>query len=147
MNSAVLDRVFSVPYQHLYSTDFAGDLTPILGAASGLNRFVGDRPNFLLQFFTDQKLNSEVVDNQSDQNRPWPLVLFGSTGTGKTALSMAILSQQTSQIPFESNISTISFSKVTNSVQNNPPSQPIFLSAQDFDRRYRQALELSLIHI
>ncbi len=141
MNSAVLDRVFSVPYQHLYSTDFAGDLTPILGAASGLNRFVGDRPNFLLQFFTDQKLNSEVVDNQSDQNRPWPLVLFGSTGTGKTALSMAILSQQTSQIPFESNISTISFSKVTNSVQNNPPSQPIFLSAQDFDRRYRQALE------
>lgn len=141
MNSAVLNRVFSVPYQHLYSTDFAGDLTPILGAASGLNRFVGDRPNFLLQFFTDQKLNSEVVDNQSDQNRPWPLVLFGSTGTGKTALSMAILSQQTSQIPFESNISTISFSKVTNSVQNNPPSQPIFLSAQDFDRRYRQALE------
>ena len=141
MNSAVLDRVFSVPYQHLYSTDFAGDLTPILGAASGLNRFVGDRPNFLLQFFTDQKLNSEVVDNQSDQNRPWPLVLFGSTGTGKTALSMAILSQQTSQIPFETNISTISFSKVTNSVQNNPPSQPIFLSAQDFDRRYRQALE------
>ena len=143
MNSAVLDRVFSVPYQHLYSTDFAGDLTPTLGAASGLNRFVGDRPNFLLQFFTDQKSNSEVVDNPTGETCPWPLVLFGPTGTGKTALAMAILSQQAKRAASESNPGTVSFSNATLSVENknNSPSQPIFLSAQDFDRRYRQALE------
>ena len=138
MNSAVLNRVFSVPYQHLYSTDFAGDLAPSMGAASGLNRFVGDRSNFLLQFFADRELNSEVPDSKSEKNCPWPLVLFGPTGTGKTALAMAILSQQTNQ-----DSETISFSNATHSLQNknNPPAQPIVLSAQDFDRRYRQALE------
>ena len=139
MNSAVLDRVFSVPYQHLYSTDFAGDLTPTLGAASGLNHFVGDRSNFLLQFFADRQSNCEVADNEAEQNCPWPLVLFGSTGTGKTALAMAILSQQSA----EANPSTISFSNATNSPRNNGGylRLPIILSAQDFDRRYRQALE------
>ena len=136
MKSAVLDRVFSVPYQHLYSTDFAGDLTPTLGAASGLNRFVGDRSNFLLQFFADRQSNSD----SGDQNCLWPLVLFGPTGTGKTALAMAILSQQTSLDPPDSDPGVISFS---NAIQNKhlQSSQPIFLSAQDFDRRYRQALE------
>ena len=139
MNSAVLNRVFSVPYQHLYSTDFAGDLTPTLGAASGLNRFVGDRSNFLLQFFADRQSNSEVDGSCAGQNCPWPLVLFGPTGTGKTALAMAILSQQSSQRSAE----TISFSNATNGLQNKACSSalPIILSAQDFDRRYRQALE------
>ena len=143
MNSAVLNRVFSVPYQHLYSTDFAGDLMPSVGAASGLNRFVGDRSNFLLQFFADQESNSEVANSESEKNCPWPLVLFGPTGTGKTALAMAILSQQTDRDSSEANPATISFSNATASLQNknNPLAQPIILSAQDFDRRYRQALE------
>ncbi len=143
MNSAVLDRVFSVPYQHLYSTDFAGDLTPSLGAASGLNRFVGDRSNFLLRFFAGEESNSEVADLQTDKACPWPLVLFGPTGTGKTALAMAILSQQSNRSSAESNPSTISFSNAAGSLQNknNPSAAPIILSAQDFDRRYRQALE------
>ena len=141
MNSAVLNRVFSVPYQHLYSTDFAGDLTPTLGAASGLNRFVGDRSNFLLQFFAERQSNCEVAQNEAEQNCPWPLVLFGPTGTGKTALAMAILSQQSA----EANPNTISFSnaRATSGSQHKDcyPRLPIILSAQDFDRRYRQALE------
>ena len=143
MNSAVLDRVFSVPYQHLYSTDFAGDLTPTLGAASGLNRFVGDRSNFLLQFFADQKSNCEVDDHATERNCPWPLVLFGPTGTGKTALAMAILSQQTNHCADDSNPATISFSNGAKQARRTDatPSVPIILSAQDFDRRYRQALE------
>ena len=143
MNSAVLDRVFSVPYQHLYSTDFAGDLTPTLGAASGLNRFVGDRSNFLLQFFADQQTNCEVPESDTERNCPWPLVLFGPTGTGKTALAMAILSQQTSQCSTEKNPATISFSNARANATNGStsPPIPIILSAQDFDRRYRQALE------
>ena len=145
MNSAVLDRVFSVPYQHLYSTDFAGDLTPTLGAASGLNRFVGDRSNFLLQFFADQQSNCEVPESEAQRNCPWPLVLFGPTGTGKTALAMAILSQQTSLHSAEKNPATISFSNANanrdSRGKNTSPPVPIILSAQDFDRRYRQALE------
>ena len=147
MNSAVLDRVFSVPYQHLYSTDFAGDLTPTLGAASGLNRFVGDRSNFLLQFFADRLSNCEVAENEAGQNCPWPLVLFGPTGTGKTALAMAILSQQSSRLSAEANSTTISFSNATKGSQNRNDSSslPIILSAQDFDRRYRQALETDSI--
>ena len=142
MNSAVLDRVFSVPYQHLYSTDFAGDLTPTLGAASGLNHFVGDRSNFLLQFFADRQSNSEVAQSENEQDCPWPLVLFGPTGTGKTALAMAILSQQSSRLSAEANPATISFSNAKASQNKNGSSAlPIVLSAQDFDRRYRQALE------
>ena len=141
MNSAVLDRVFSVPYQHLYSTDFAGDLTPTLGAASGLNRFIGDRSNFLLQFFADRQSNSEVAESGGKQNCPWPLVLFGPTGTGKTALAMAILSQQSGERSAKSSPATISFSNATKASSHSPSRQPIILSAQDFDRRYRQALE------
>ena len=147
MNSAVLDRVFSVPYQHLYSTDFAGDLTPTLGAASGLKCFVGDRSNFLLQFFADQQSNCEVPECDTERSCPWPLVLFGPTGTGKTALAMAILSRQTSQHSTETNPATISFSNARANATNGShgkdasPPIPIILSAQDFDRRYRQALE------
>jgi len=143
MNSAVLDRVFSVPYQHLYSTDFAGDLTPTLGAASGLRRFVGDRSNFLLQFFADQQSNCEVPECETERSCPWPLVLFGPSGTGKTALAMAILSQQTKQRSAETNPATISFSNASASKRSDTSSPvPILLSAQDFDRRYRQALEM-----
>ena len=151
MNPAVLERVFSVPYQHLYSTDFAGDLTPTLGAASGLNRFIGDRSNFLLQFFADQQSNSEVPESETERNCPWPLVLFGPTGTGKTALAMAILSQRTNQRSAETNPATISFSNAKANATNGSrskdtsPAAPIILSAQDFDRRYRQALETDSI--
>jgi chromosomal replication initiator protein len=137
MNSAVLDQVFSVPYRHLYSTDFAGDLTSIIGSPNGLNRFVGDRSNFMLQCFADGDERSCFLDRDC----PWPVVLYGSSGTGKTALAMAILAQIAEARKVGGEPSTQPFSRSTADPKLPAKSKPIFLSAQDFDRRYRLALE------
>lgn len=139
MNSAVLDQVFSVPYRHLYSTDFAGDLTSAIGAPNGLNRFVGDRSNFMLKCFSDRDERAQFLDQQC----PWPVVLYGPTGTGKTALAMAILAQIAESSEVEDLPASVPFSadQRVPSRASHEPAKPIFLSAQDFDRRYRLALE------
>jgi chromosomal replication initiator protein len=139
MNSAVLDQVFSVPYRHLYSTDFAGDLTSMIGAPNGLNRFVGDRSNFMLKCFSERDSRANFLDDHC----PWPVVLYGPTGTGKTALAMAILAQLGESSRASDFSSSVPFSDDHRFSNRNAgeTSKPIFLSAQDFDRRYRLALE------
>lgn len=139
MNPAVLDQVFSVPYRHLYSTDFAGDLTSMVGAPNGLNRFVGDRSNFMLQCFSERDQQSNFLDEHCS----WPVVLYGPTGTGKTALAMAILARigESSKVKLAASTVPFSNSRLAANRSSNVTSQPIFLSAQDFDRRYRLALE------
>jgi chromosomal replication initiator protein len=141
MNSAVLDQVFSVPYRHLYSTDFSGELTSMAGTPNGINRFVGDRSNFMLRFFADNQSDTSNEPSR-DAECPWPLVLFGPTGTGKTALAMAILAKFCRKLDGDTKRATIQFSNGPRTADpKSSDRKPIFLSAQDFDRRYRQSLE------
>lgn len=107
------DTTFSIPFRHLWKTDFSGDLCHATFKTSGLSRFVGDQVNQVLKC-----LNAPNSDT-STYSIPWPLVLFGPSGTGKTSLAMAVLSH----------------------LSQDSHQKPIFLASVDFARRYRSALE------
>ncbi len=107
------DTTFSIPFDHLWSTNFSGQVVAYAGTPSGLSRFVGDRPNAMLQYLVSDSTDCPLVEHD------WPLVLFGPSGTGKTSLAM---------------------SRVASWIR--PQAEPpVFLPAADFDRRYRMAME------
>jgi chromosomal replication initiator protein len=137
MSSAALEPVFSIPFRYLWSTNFAGDLESQSERPTGLARFVGDHKNQILRIFTDEK-QKDFVENAN--SHIWPLVLFGPSGTGKTSLALTIISEiadrTTSPNPFGSGDTP-----KTNSL----PEKPIVLTAADFDRRFRTALETDSI--
>ncbi|MFK7767563.1 MAG: helix-turn-helix domain-containing protein [Mariniblastus sp.] len=140
MNSAAIDQVFSVPFRHLWSTNFNGELVASERQNSdssdsrsiGLARFVGDNSNLILKYLTTDALN-EQFSNSSSQ---WPLVLFGPSGTGKTSLALTIVSNLTDKLSKSLN---------SNDRRSVPAPKPIFMSALDFDRRFRSALETDSI--
>ncbi len=131
MSSAALEPVFSIPFRYLWSTNFAGDLESQSERPTGLARFVGDHKNQILRIFTDDK-QEDFVDNAN--SHIWPLVLFGPSGTGKTSLALTIISE------IADRHSPQSASNVPPS-KNGIPEKPIVLTASDFDRRFRTALE------
>lgn len=113
------DQIFSIPFRHLWSTSFTGEVTASAGKPNGLARFVGDSANLLLRYFANEP---SIAGKQFlESTTQWPLVLFGPSGTGKTSLAMSIVAELTADQP-----------------ENN---QPVFISAVDFDRRYRSSLE------
>ena len=153
MNSAAFDQVFSVPFRHLWSTNFSGEQTASNVRPLGLARFVGDEPNVLLKYLISEneiaalEANpiSDSLDaaqlNQLNLNRlrsQWPIVLFGPSGTGKTSLAMTIISDLADQFA-EAKSPTLRSQPKTAS------KKPIFISALDFDRRFRSALETDSI--
>ena len=120
MSSAASEQVFSIPFRYLWSTHFAGDLEKLSERPSGIARFVGDQNNEILNIFTDGKTDAF---NHLIQQEIWPLVLFGSHGTGKTSLALTIIE------------------KITENSSSQTLEKPIVLPAVDFDRRFRAALE------
>lgn len=133
MSSATIDQVFSVPFRHLRSTHFSGDQMVSTHQPNGLARFVGDQQNQLLKYLILPMLPNDQADNKSLQTElQWPLVLFGPSGTGKTSLAMTVVSELADR--FQSQHSE-------SKEKNSPNSKPIYLSAVDFDRRFRTAIE------
>lgn len=115
------DQVFSVPFRHLWSTNFSGEVTASAGTPNGLARFVGDQSNAMLRYFAGDR----SIASQQPSSDLWPLVFYGPSGTGKTSLAMAIAAD----------------------LSNDSAKQPIFLSAVDFDRRYRLASESNALDV
>lgn len=136
MSRATIGQVFSVPFRHLRSTNFSGDQVVSQGRPNGLARFVGDEKNEMLKFLVSvcQTLNQSdgspcdhsPVPSDSSLDKSvlqWPLVLFGPSGTGKTWLALTLISELSDQ-------------------QQNPQgTKPLSMTALDFDRRYRSAIE------
>lgn len=132
MTLATSQQTFSVPFRHLRSTYFLDEN----GTASerstarpdqqpnGLVRFIGDEPNLILKYLSlaSSENRSEIATIQ------WPLVLFGPSGTGKTSLAMTVMADICDQLDSE-----------------DPTKNPTFISALDFDRRYRAAIETNSI--
>ena len=131
MNPAAIDLVFSVPFRHLWSTNFSGEQTTSEARPLGLARFVGDEPNQILKYLI--KTNDAGSNNRHFESQ-WPMVLFGPSGTGKTSLAMTIVSDLVDQLG-----NSLEFSGSDDS--SSGASKPIFISALDFDRRFRSALE------
>ena len=132
MNSAAPDQVFSVPFRHLWCTNFNGELSATESRPSGLARFVGDQPNMLLKYFALESGN-RIPTHHIDAGFQWPLVLFGPSGTGKTSLALTLVSDLVDG--FEAN----------NICQSENANKALFMTALDFDRRYRSALETDAV--
>lgn len=130
MSSASVDHVFSVPFRHLWSTNFAGEQSVSVARPSGLARFVGDQPNFILKHlkFLANRSSDYALASAVFEDSHWPLVLFGASGTGKTSLALAVISE----------LAEGSVSKLDAASEE---AKPIFMSALDFDRRFRSALQ------
>ena len=112
------DSTFSIPLDHFWTSELSSELYRTNTLPLGLNQFVGDQPNLVLRCL--QSL--ENIDQL--KQFAWPLVLFGPSGTGKTALAMALLAKLASK---------------------NVDHRPTFLSAVDFDRRYRSSLQTNSV--
>lgn len=136
MSSAATDQVFSVPFRHLWSANFSGDQVASKSRPNGLARFVGDQENQILKYLvqlTDQKNQNGSVDS-AQSNLQWPLVLFGPPGTGKTSLAMTVISELADR-------QTESLEQIGNDNSQTTSVKPIYLTALDFDRRFRSAIE------
>ena len=139
MSRATIGQVFSVPFRHLRSTNFSGDQVVSQGRPNGLARFVGDEKNEMLKFLVSicQNIQSDGLDTDTIQIPAdnslaksvlqWPLVLFGPSGTGKTWLAMTLISELSDQQPGSS------------------VAKPLSMTALDFDRRYRSAIETNSV--
>ncbi len=134
MSRAALDQVFSVPFRHLRSTNFTGDEVVSHGRPNGLARFVGDEKNEMLKFLAsisqtaDQPSVSSLDDAATEAVSvlQWPLVLFGPSGTGKTWLAMTLLTM---------------ISELVDQPAGRESQKPLYMTALDFDRRFRSAIE------
>ena len=132
MSRATLGQVFSVPFCHLRSTNFSGDQVASHGRSNGLARFVGDDKNEMLKFMvaldqahnqSDESPNESPAQTNANSVLQWPLVLFGPSGTGKTWLALTLISQLSDQ------------------QQDPADAKPLSMTALDFDRRFRSAIE------
>jgi chromosomal replication initiator protein len=129
MNPMAAEQIFSVPFRYLLDGKLGGEQNRSPSCPLGLARFVGDTSNLLLKYL----ISDEGRNNLDSQ---WPIVLFGPSGTGKTSLALTIISNLSDQTA--SNDEVVPFNK---SVIEPPLGRPIFLSALEFDRRYRSAIE------
>ena len=127
MSLATMDQVFSVPLRHLWSTNFSGDQVVSQGQPNGLARFVGDEQNQLLKYLILPTIPTDDPDvsEPTHHELQWPLVLFGAAGTGKTSLALTVVSEL-ADLQNES---------------GNTSKKPLYMTALDFDRRFRSALE------
>ncbi len=123
------EQIFSVPFRFLMDGKFGGEQNRSPSRPLGLARFVGDTSNLLLKY-----LISEESRNNLDSQ--WPIVLFGPSGTGKTSLALTIISGLTDQSDQKDEVISFNQSQVETQL-----GKPIFLSALEFDRRFRSAIE------
>jgi len=129
MNPMAAEQIFSVPFRFLMDGKFGGEQNRSPSRPLGLARFVGDTSNLLLKYL----ISDESRNNLDSQ---WPIVLFGPSGTGKTSLALTIISGLTERSDQEDEVIPFNQSKVESQL-----GKPIFLSALEFDRRFRSAIE------
>ena len=135
MPSAATESVFSVPLNHFRCADVASlgcteESAEHLNLPTGLNRFVGDQSNQLLEVFSRCETQSSDRQQTSiwSSGSAWPLVLFGSSGTGKTSLGLSFLSN-------------LGRSQLSEPKTQSLDLQTGYITASDFERRFRSAME------
>ena len=133
MPSAATESVFSVPLNHFRNSGVASlgcaeESAEHLNLPTGLNRFVGDRSNQLLEVFNLDRSNENPKRFNWSTGSTWPLVLFGPSGTGKTSLGLSFLTN-------------LSQSNHQQRQTQSSDTQPGYITASDFERRFRSAIE------
>ena len=115
--------IFVIPLRHQWSAQFSNDMIALSQPVLGIKNFIGDQPNSLLRYF---------AETETLKPSDWPVVFFGPTGTGKTSLAMALFDRVLSE-PTPSTLET--------SERDDDVQVPVFISASDFVRRFRTAVE------
>ena len=107
--------VFSIPFRHQWNRNLAGEMDIVKSPIDGLIRFIGDRKNMLVKgLFSNDSADVRAADRSVISLSP--IVLYGTSGTGKTSLALELISELC--------------------------TSPVIFSAADFDRRYRSAMEI-----
>lgn len=125
MSSVVDNPVFSVPLRHLRSARFTNEQVLTENSVSGLFRYVGDAENKILRY---------LAADQPFISSDWPLVFFGASGTGKTALALSVIDQL-----MEAECRTLPINDGSSS------RSPAILSAPDFVRRFNSAIDTNSV--
>ena len=135
MFSAALNPVFSLSLRPIWATEFGQDFVAATAENSvqGMSRFVGDSANPLVRCLMNPSLPNQFH---------WPLVLTGPTGTGKTTLALSIVARDFTEK--QKTTASDQTSAQQPAVDSNNP--PVYLTAQDFSRRYLSALDTDSVN-
>ncbi len=126
------NTVFSVPLRHLSGVFQGGELARTASPVAGLLRYVGDKQNELLRYFSDGNL---------PQTNDWPVVLFGPTGTGKTSLAMNLIASVNAASDHCLRIDPNTGCSGIPASSNNPA----IFEASDFSRKFNSAIETNSV--
>ena len=142
--SPTSDSLFSVPLEHQWRIDFSGAMDVAKQRATGLDQFIGDDANRLLQYVTtDDFLTQLVAPDRSTSPVLTPIVFTGPAGTGKTSLAMALVSKLMTAIENRSGGRLLPFEEAA--LGKVGPSKfdtkPVYLTGAEFVRRFYAAID------
>lgn len=142
--SPTSDSLFSVPLEHQWRIDFSGAMGVTKQRATGLDQFIGDDANRLLQYVTTDDFISQLVEpDRSSSPVLTPIVFTGPTGTGKTSLAMALVSKLMVAIENRAGGKLLPFADAPlDKVEPSDfDSKPVYLTGSEFVRRFYAAID------
>ena len=142
--SPTSDSLFSVPLEHQWRIDFSGAMGVAKQRATGLDQFIGDDANRLLQYVTTDDFLFQLVDpDRSTSPVLTPIVFTGPAGTGKTSLAMALISKLMVAIENRSGGKLLPFDDgpLGKVEPSDFDTKPVYLTGSEFVRRFYAAID------
>ena len=146
--SPTSDSLFSVPLEHQWRIDFSGAMDVAKQRATGLDQFIGDDANHLLQYVTTDDFLFQLVEpDRSTSPVLTPIVFTGPTGTGKTSLAMALISKLMTAIENRSGGKLLPFNDgpLGKVEPSDFDTKPIYLTGSEFVRRFYAAIDTDTV--
>ena len=146
--SPTSDSLFSVPLEHQWRIDFSGAMGVAKQRATGLDQFIGDDANHLLQYITTDDFLTQLVEpDRSTSPVLTPIVFTGPAGTGKTSLAMALISKLMVAIENRSGGRLLPFNDgpLGKVEPSDFDSKPVYLTGSEFVRRFYAAIDTDTV--
>ena len=146
--SPTSDSLFSVPLEHQWRIDFSGAMGVAKQRATGLDQFIGDDANHLLQYVTTDDFLTQLVEpDRSTSPVLTPIVFTGPAGTGKTSLAMALISKLMVAIENRSGGRLLPFNDgpLGKVEPSDFDSKPVYLTGSEFVRRFYAAIDTDTV--
>ena len=142
------DSLFSVPLEHQWRIDFSGAMDVAKQRATGLDQFIGDEANHLLQYVTTDDFLIQLVEpDRSTSPVLTPIVFTGPAGTGKTSLAMALISKLMTAIENRSGGRLLPFNDgpLGKVEPSDFDTKPVYLTGSEFVRRFYAAIDTDTV--
>ena len=146
--SPTSDSLFSVPLEHQWRIDFSGAMGVAKQRATGLDQFIGDDANLLLQYVTTDDFLTQLVEpDRSTSPVLTPIVFTGPAGTGKTSLAMTLISKLMVAIENRSGGRLLPFNDgpLGKVEPSDFDSKPVYLTGSEFVRRFYAAIDTDTV--